>query len=147
MIFLCLFLGIAHAEQLIERPEPPEKVEGECRKVYPIRMGQPLPATIVSPSGNSLCSGVVVPLSQYADLLSLEEWGKAIAQQYSIDVASLEMERDWYKEKLEQESQPVPFLERPGTQRWFGRLETLVTVGVVAVGLGAAYNYGSGGLR
>jgi hypothetical protein len=90
---------------------------------------------------------VAVPLSQFADLLQTEKWAKAVASQYTIQTSALEMERDWYKTKLEEESKPVPFLERPGTQRWFGRLETLVTVGVVAVGLGAAYRYGAGGYQ
>ena len=90
---------------------------------------------------------MVVPLSDYADLLATEKWAKAVAAQYSIDTAALEADRDWYKQKLKEESKPPPFLERPGTQRWFGRLETLVTVGVVAVGLGAAYQYGAGGMK
>jgi len=66
---------------------------------------------------------------------------------YRIDTAELIMERDWYKVRLEEEIKPKPWLERPSTQRWFGRLETLVTVGVVAVGLSAAYQYGSGGFK
>ena len=60
---------------------------------------------------------------------------------------SFDFDQPFDKKKLEEESEPPPFLERPGTQRWFGRLETLVTVGVVAVGLSAAYSYGSGGLK
>jgi hypothetical protein len=90
---------------------------------------------------------VAVPLSQFSDLLQTEVWGKSVAQQYKVDTAALEMERDWYKAKLEKELEPTPWLERPSTQRWFGRLETLVTVGVVAAGLGAAYQYGSGGFK
>ena len=145
---LFLMLGVALAADPIARPAQPEAVEGECAKVYPISRGQPFPIQIAeSTAGTASCGAVVVPLSDYADLLKLEKWGTALEKQYRIDVAELESDRDWYKAKLEEETKPPPFLERPGTQRWFGRLETLVTVGVVAVGLSAAYNYGSGGLK
>lgn len=145
---LFLMLGIALAADPITRPAPPEMVEGECAKVYSISQGQPFPFQIVEmPDNTASCEAVVVPLSDYADLLKLEKWGTALEQQYRIDVAELEADREWYKSKLEEESEPLPFLERPGTQRWFGRLETLVTVGVVAVGLSAAYQYGSGGFK
>tara|TARA_Y100000310_G_scaffold21406_2_gene20704 strand:- start:1386 stop:1823 length:438 start_codon:yes stop_codon:yes gene_type:complete len=144
---ILIFLGMALAAEPIARPEPPAPVDGECTKVYPINRGQLLPSPVLLPPGAAGCSAVVVPLSQFADLLETEAWGEAVSQQYSITTASLEMEIDWYKAKLEEESKPPPFLERPGTQRWFGRLETLVTVGVVAVGLSAAYQYGSGGYK
>jgi hypothetical protein len=143
---LIAMLGVALSNP-IERPETPPVVVGECAMVYPITRATPLPPKLISPSGSASCSAVAVPLSQYADLLQIEKWGKAVSDRYRIDTAELTRERDWYKAKLEEESEPPHFLERPGTQRWFGRLETLVTVGVVAVGLGAAYNYGSGGLR
>jgi hypothetical protein len=90
---------------------------------------------------------VAVPLSDYADLLATEKWAEAISAQYRVDVTALESEVDWHKKKLEEELQLPPFFERPGTQRWLGRLETLVTVGVVTVGLGAAYQYGAGGFK
>ena len=144
---ILLFLAVALAADPIARPEPFEPVDGECLKVYPIRKGQPFLPAMVSPHGTPSCSGVVVPLSDYADLLATEKWAKAVSSQYRIDTAALEADIEWYKKKLEEESEPPPFLERPGTQRWFGRLETLVTVGVVAVGLSAAYSYGSGGFK
>ena len=144
---ILLFLGMALAAEPIKRPETPKSVAGECLKVYSLTRGQPLPSPLLSPSGKAHCSSVAVPLSQFSDLLQTEVWAKSVAQQYKVDTAALEMERDWYKRKLEQELKPVPFLERPSTQRWFGRLETLVTVGVVAVGLSAAYQYGSGGFK
>ena len=148
MIFLLWFIAAANAEDIISRPEPPPKVVGECLKVYPIRKGEALPPTLlVSDSGKAACSAVVTPLSQYADLLATEEWGKAIAQQYKIDTAALIMERDWYKQKFELESQPKPWLERPATQRWLGRIETIVVVGVVTAGLGTTYYYSSGAGR
>ena len=148
MIFLLAFLGVCFAEDIITRPEPPEKVAGECSKVYPIRQGAALPPVLSDPkTGQATCSAIVTPLSQYADLLATEEWAKAVAQQYKIDTAALSMERDWYKQKFEQASQPKPWLERPETQRWFGRIETIVIVGVVTSGLGTTYYYTSGAGR
>lgn len=144
MTLALTFLGMALAAEPIARPGPPEAVDGECEKVYPINRGQPLSEKILSPPGLARCSGVVVPLSQFADLLQTETWATAVSSRYAIDTAEYEMQIDWYKAKLEEESKPTPFIERPSTQRWFGRLETLATVGIVAAGLGAAYQYGSG---
>ena len=147
MTSLLLFcVGLASAAPP-ERPEPPPAVAGERLRVYPVNRGTALPSDLLSRPGVAACSAVAVPLSQYADLLKLEAWGKAVSDIYRIDTAELIMERDWYKVRLEEEIKPKPWLERPSTQRWFGRLETLVTVGVVAVGLSAAYQYGSGGFK
>jgi len=143
---LLLCAGLAGAAPP-ERPKPPPAVAGECLRVYPIKRGTALPSDLLSQPGVAACSAVSVPLSQYADLLKLEAWGKALSDTYRIDTAELVRERDWYRARLEEETKPKPWLERPGTQRWFGRLETLVTVGVVAVGLSAAYQYGSGGFK
>tara|TARA_Y100000034_G_scaffold80605_1_gene96710 strand:+ start:170 stop:607 length:438 start_codon:yes stop_codon:yes gene_type:complete len=142
-----LLLGVALAADPIPRPTPPKKVVGECDRVLSISRGTVLPGSLLSPSGSAKCSAVAVPLSDFQDLLATEKWGEATYKRYLIDVAALEMERDWYMSKYEEETKPKPFLERTGTQRWFGRLETLVTVGVVAVGLSAAYQYGSGGFK
>ena len=143
-----LLAGVALGDGLPPRPDVPASVAGQCSKVYPLRGGQPFPPSLLaSPRVSPTCSGVVVPLSDYADLLAVEKWATAIEAQYAVDTKALEMDRDWYKTKLEKELEPKPWLERPGTQRWLGRLETLVTVGVVAVGLSAAYQYGSGGFK
>ena len=146
-MMLFLLLGAALADDPVKRPTPPIKVAGECDKVYPIDRGQQLPSALLRSPSVAGCSAVAVPLSDYADLLATEKWGEAVAARYAIDTAALRADRDWYKVKLEEESKPPPFLERAGTQRWLGRLETLVTVGVVAVGLSAAYSYGSGGFK
>jgi hypothetical protein len=71
----------------------------------------------------------------------------AIQSQYKIEVGRLNMEIDWYKHKLEQANQPVPWMEKPSTQRWLGRIETIVIVGIVTAGLGATYHYTSGAGR
>jgi hypothetical protein len=147
MILLLALLSIGHAGELVERPSKPQVVSGQCLKSFPIRRGQAFAPEMVRESGVAACSAVAVPLSDYADLLQTEEWAEAIAAQYRVETFALESDRDWYKRRLEAELEPLPFLERPGTQRWLGRVETLVTVGIVAVGLGASYQYGSGGLR
>ncbi|QDP58847.1 MAG: hypothetical protein Unbinned80contig1000_56 [Prokaryotic dsDNA virus sp.] len=87
---------------------------------------------------------MVVPLSDYADLLSTEQWAKSLEAQFRVEVSAIEMERDWYKNKLEQANEPLPWLDRPTTQRWLGRIETIAIVGIVTAGLGTTYYYSSG---
>jgi hypothetical protein len=138
------------ADVPIPRPDPPDVIEGQCLQNYALSKGKPLPAGIMAyPTAKPVgaCSAVIVPLSDYADLLITEEWAQAIEVQYNLDTTMLETELDWYKKRLEEESKPDSFFSRPDTQRWIGRVETLVTVGIVAVGLGAAYQYGAGGTK
>ena len=144
MMTSLLFLGMALASDPIERPATPNPVDGECYKVLPINKGKALPQVIVEPPGVAKCSAVAVPLSQFSDLLQTEQWGVAIQSQYKIETSMLQMEIDWYKSKLDEEMQPQPWMERPTTQRWFGRIETVLIVGVVTIGLGATYQYGAG---
>ena len=144
MMTSLLFLGMALASDPIERPATPNPVDGECYKVLPINKGKALPQVIVEPPGVAKCSAVAVPLSQFSDLLQTEQWGVAIQSQYKIETSMLQMEIDWYKTKLNEEMQPQPWMERPATQRWFGRIETVLIVGVVTIGLGATYQYGAG---
>ena len=144
MTGLLLFLGLAYASDPIERPEAPDPVENECLKVLPITYHKPLPTMLADESGVARCSAVAVPLSQFSDLLQTERWGVAVESQYKIQTSKLEMERDWYKQQLNDVLKPKPWLERPETQRWLGRIETIVIVGVVTAGLGATYHYTSG---
>ena len=144
MTGLLLFLGLAYASDPIERPDAPDPVKGECLKVLPINEHKPLPTALFENTGIAKCSAVAVPLSQFSDLLQTEKWGVALQSQYRIETSRLEMERDWYKEQLNDALKPKPWLERPGTQRWLGRIETIVIVGIVTAGLGATYHYTSG---
>ena len=141
---LFLLSTLAFAADPPMRPELPSPVVGQCDKNYGLNKGQPLPTTLVDESGSATCSAVVVPLSDYADLLETEEWAKLLAKRYQIDTVELERETDWYKTKFEEANQPVPWMEKPSTQRWFGRMETILVVGVVSVGLASAYSYGAG---
>tara|TARA_R100000808_G_scaffold24004_1_gene54229 strand:+ start:956 stop:1399 length:444 start_codon:yes stop_codon:yes gene_type:complete len=144
MILPLLLLGSAWGEGLPDRPTVSAPIEDECAKVYPVRKGQSWPSAVRTEQGLPDCYGVLVPLSQYSDLLSTETWATAIAQQYPIDIAELNMQIDWYKARLEEANKPVPWMEKPSTQRWFGRIETLAVVVVVSAGLGATYYYTSG---
>tara|TARA_R100000995_G_scaffold84800_2_gene64918 strand:+ start:506 stop:952 length:447 start_codon:yes stop_codon:yes gene_type:complete len=144
MTGLLLFLGLVYASDPIERPAAPDPVKEECLKVLPINKSKPLPPSLFDTNGIAKCSAVAVPLSQFSDLLQTERWGVAIQSQYRIETSKLEMERDWYKEQLNDALKPKPWLERPGTQRWLGRIETIVIVGIVTAGLGATYHYTSG---
>ena len=147
MLLPFLLLGIAWGEGLPERPVISEPVKDECARVYPVRKGQSWPAASRGVEGLPDCYGVLVPLSQYSDLLATETWATAIAQQYPVDIAELNMELDWYKARLDEANKPIPWMERPVTQRWFGRIETLAVVVVVSTGLGATYYYTSGAGR
>tara|TARA_R110001583_G_scaffold153179_1_gene304948 strand:+ start:348 stop:788 length:441 start_codon:yes stop_codon:yes gene_type:complete len=146
-MILLLLSGLAWAIDMPDRLPPIASVPGQCAMTYPIETGKLMPSTILGQDSKALCSAIAVPLSDYSDLLATESWGKAVSERYTIDITALEADRDWYKAKLEEANKPLPFLERPGTQRWLGRIETLVTVGVVTVGLGTAYHYSSGGFR
>lgn len=144
---LFLLSALAFAADPPMRPELPQPVVGQCDKNYGLTKGQPLPSNIVDESGSATCSAVVVPLSDYADLLVTEDWAKLLAKRYQIDTVDLERETDWYKSKLEEANQPIPWMERPSTQRWLGRMETILIVGVVSVGLASAYSYGAGVMK
>jgi hypothetical protein len=65
-------------------------------------------------------------------------------KRYRIDTLLLEKDIDWYKNRLAEETKQKPFLERSSTQRWLGRIETLIVVGIVSASIGATYHYTSG---
>ena len=144
---LWLLLSSLAFADLPERPEPPKSIAGQCSKNFALTKGRPLPAELSADVSFTRCSAVAVPLSDYADLLATEKWGLATYKIASIEIASIEMERDWYKNRLEGELKPKPWLDRPSTQRWLGRIETMVVVGIVTAGLGTTYYYSSGASR
>ena len=74
----------------------------------------------------------------------LLKWGVSAYKIANIEISSLEMQRDWYKNRLEDQLKPKPWIDRPSTQRWLGRIETIVIVGIVTAGLGATYHYSAG---
>ena len=144
LLFALVSLSIAVADDPTIRPASPAPVEGQCKKNVAITRGRVISGDILSPTGKAACSAVAVPLSEYADLLGTEVWAKHLRDRYVIDIVSLERDRDWYKARFDEANAPQPWLERPVTQRWLGRIETLVIVGIATAGLGAAYHYSSG---
>jgi len=141
---LLLLMSAAFATDIPARPVVPEPVAGQCTQVIPINKGKKFPPELTIGVSISDCSAVAVPLSDYADLLATEVWATNISTRYQIDTAELSRERDWYKDRLDLELKPKPWLERPGTQRWLGRIETMVIVGIVTAGIGATYHYSAG---
>jgi len=144
MMFFLLVSSALALPPMPERPAPPEKVQGECRVNYPISQGRLLPEGLAISSVQASCSAIAVPLSEYADLLATEQWSIALNKRYRIDTLLLEKDIDWYKNRLAEETKQKPFLERSSTQRWLGRIETLIVVGIVSASIGATYHYTSG---
>jgi len=143
-MIVVLLMSAAFALEPPARPEAPKPVAGQCARVAPINKGKPFSTELTIDVAISDCSAVAVPLSDYADLLLTETWSKNLSARYKIDTAELTRERDWYKDRLDLALKPRPWLERPGTQRWLGRIETIVIVGIVTAGLGTTYYYSSG---
>tara|TARA_R110001583_G_scaffold75314_1_gene207457 strand:+ start:3196 stop:3636 length:441 start_codon:yes stop_codon:yes gene_type:complete len=139
-----LLMSAAFAMDPPPRPDAPPPVAGQCARVIPINKGERFSTELTIDVSISDCSAVAVPLSDYADLLATEVWAKNISTRYQIDTAELMRERDWYKQRLNLELEPKPWLQRPGTQRWLGRIETIVIVGIVTAGIGATYHYSAG---
>lgn len=125
MIALWLALvmfGGAHAADLPAAPQRPGSVQGEC-----------LDAVELQPGIGRPCLSVSLPVSDVAWYLTVETDWQKIRDLYRIDVAacefeteSAEMRAEWANSQLELALQPVPILERPGTQVAFG-----VVAGVV----------------
>tara|TARA_Y100000401_G_scaffold117524_1_gene126882 strand:+ start:4440 stop:4880 length:441 start_codon:yes stop_codon:yes gene_type:complete len=145
MMFFLLVSSALALPPVPERPAPPEKVQGECRVNYPISQGRLLPEGLAISSVQAKCSSIAVPLSEYADLLATEQWSLALDKRYKIDTSLLEKDLEWYKNRLAEETKQKPFLERPSTQRWLGRIETLIVVGIVSASIGATYHYTGAG--
>ena len=149
-IFTIVALACSTPAQALEpltiRPDVPPAVPGQCAQNYALNKGKLFPQKLVGVANPAVssCSAVVVPLSDYADLLATERWAEAVKARYELDTSMLQTELTWTKARLEQELKPPPWMDRPSTQRWFGRVETIVIVGVVSIGLASAYSYGSG---
>jgi len=141
MIGLFLALGVAHGLDGLTVPQP---VPGECAQAFAIQKGARIPPGIVDANGVALCSGVLEPASSFAYLLAVETEAQTRDKVHALDVSILQTERDWYRSELAKE-RSADWWKRPAAQRWFGRLEMLATVGIVAGGFGAAYNFGKGG--
>ena len=100
-----------------------------------ITIGKPLPTSLVGDGNSVSCSAIVVPLSDYQDLLQTEAWAESIAALYVIDVAHIEFERDWFRAELVKSEEPMPFWSRPGTMIGVGGLAGVASVLVSAYAL------------
>ena len=115
-------VGCAHAADLPEKPERPDSVQGECLDAREITAGK-----------TRDCLSISMPVSDVAWYLTVETDWQKIRDLYRIDVAACEFETqsaqmraEWANSQLQLALEPVPFLERPGTQVAFG-----VVAGVV----------------
>jgi len=126
---------------LPQRPERPvtlPRAEHQCPSSLPLRVGDPLPAGVLSDAGVLLCSAVLVPTSTVGDLLSLEvyadgleAWASVAESRHRYDVSALQRDLTWTRARIDQLEEPPPLLQRPGAQRLIGRLETLATVAAI----------------
>ena len=108
---IVMLLGVALALEPPARPLPAPVVEGECSRARSVGPGDSVP-----------CAGLLIGLSDSADLLATEVWAQQVADLYRITTTEQQHEIDlcaWQIEHLEAElvaaSAPVPFLERPTT--------------------------------
>ena len=125
-------LLLAAAAMASEPPPVPslaEPVPGQCAAAHPMSEGDPLPPGILDGTITA-CSGVVVPTSQLADLLALKSHGELVRNLYTMDTANLEDRLAIANARIFDLEQPVPWIQRPHTQRWLG--------GAVGVILGSA---------
>ena len=138
-----VFMGPLQA-QTLKPPDLPVPVDGECLESVPVRAGDVVPIVLSGADGLAACSFVAVPVSQLAYLLKVEKYAEGSDRLHSLDVELMEIEINWYKERVTKLSIPPKWYEKPTSQRWLGRAEMLLTVGVVASGLGLAYDVGRG---
>jgi len=85
-----------------------------------------------------------LPPSQLAYLLKLEAYVKASERLHMLDVDLLKQERDFYRDQLTIATAAPIWYERATVQRWAGRVETLVAVGLAASALSLGYDAGRG---
>ena len=141
MIAFLLACSFAFADDLI-RPKPPDPVAGECSKSYAIRAGERPPPGLIDPeTGLARCGAVASPVSEVAYLLAVEKHRDGIERLWSLDVRTLEAERDYYRAAYLDTSR-VPWYQEAAVQKWGARLETLAVVGVVG-GLAIWANQGA----
>ena len=135
MLFGLLLIATGLAGPLTA-PTPPENSPGDCVLSIAIRAGGvPAPA-IVGPDGLAVCNAVAMPPAQVAYLLQLEEYHHARERLHALDIELLKTERNWYRDELATESEPVPWYRTEAASRWGGRLEVLAVVAILGAGMG-----------
>jgi len=121
--------ALASEEASLDKPAAPSPISGECTEVYGLDLGSSLPIGLLNDEGKAACSALLVPVSQYQDLLQVEAWGDYVANRYRLDTELLTLQRDWYKEAV---AEKTPLFQRPGVLISVG-----VTAGVAAVAVSA----------
>ena len=144
MIGLLLMISLGWSGDSLEFPSQGEPAPGDCDRAVPVRAGDLIPSEVVSADGYATCTGVILPPSQLAYLLKLEAYVKASERMHMLDVDLLKQERDYFREQLTIATRPPIWYEKPSVQRWAGRVETLIAVGLAASALSLRYDAGRG---
>jgi len=144
MIGLLFMVSLGWSGNSLVAPTQGDPASGECVQAIPVRIGDPLPSLVAGADGQAKCTGIVLPPSQLAYLLKLEAYVKAAERMHMLDVDLLKQERDFYKEQLTIATQAPIWYEKPTVQRWAGRVETLIAVGLAASALSLGYDAGRG---
>lgn len=144
MIAFLYLLSLGWADDKLIRPVMGQDGVNDCAQAIPVRAGQPFPSLATGANGQAKCSGVLLPPAQLAYLLKLEEYVEAVERMHMLDIDLLKQERNVLKNQLAIANEPIPWHERPSTQRWVGRIETLVAVGLAASMIKLSYNQSRG---
>lgn len=135
MLAALLLVSVGSAGSLTA-PIVSEAFPGDCDQSVAIRAGDPLHSPIVGSDGLAACNAVAMPPAQVAYLLKLEEYHHARERLHALDVELLQTERNWYRDELATQSQPVPWYQTTTAARWGGRLEVLAVVAILGAGMG-----------
>lgn len=120
-------------------PAPPATTSDECPKAFALVPGEPPPLGLVGEDGLVVCRATALPDSWAAHMLLIKAWANQTAPRYralDLENQALQLELTWNKDRVQQledfAAKPTPWLQRPTTQRWAGRLETTVVFIVAA---------------
>lgn len=144
MIGLLLIISLGWSGDSLAFPSRGEPTPGDCDRAVPVRIGDPIPSGVAGADGYAKCTGVILPPSQLAYLLKLEAYVKASERMHILDVDLLKQERNYYRDQLTIATRPPIWYEKPSVQRWAGRVETLIAVGLAASALSLGYDAGRG---
>jgi hypothetical protein len=114
-----------------ELPAPARPLADECPEAVDLVPGQPLPAGLLDAQGRVRCRATVVPTSDLADLLLVDAWAHQAQPRLALAQLDLGWEQARRAELEAALNRPIPWTQRPETQRWAGRIETVVTFAVV----------------
>jgi len=144
MIGILLVSSLGWAGGSLVVPVEGDPAPGECAQAVPVRIGDPIPSGVVGADGYATCTGIIVPPAQLAYLLKLDAYVKASEGMHMLDVDLLKQERNYYRDQLTIATRAPIWYERPSVQRWAGRVETLIAVGLAASALRLGYDAGRG---